>query len=569
MTLGLAPRQTELLDPVTRLCAEQVDAGSIFGLLHRERDNLFPDELFADLFSDRGRRSVPPSILACVMVLQKLGGLSDAEAVDRFTYDARWRYACGVGGWDDERLVGFGRTVLVYFRARLRDSADPDRIMRVTTQVATEAGLVGLRRALDSAPLYDAVATQDTVTLIRSAIRGLLRACPPELAAAVRAVLARDDDYAAAGKPVCDWDDAEARERLVDELVGDGMAALLVVEGREVDDRVAEAAALLATVVGQDVEQGEDGVFRIARRVAADRVISTVDPDARHGRKTAARSFDGYKGHVAIDPDSEIITAATVTPANEGDADATDTLLAEFTPDHHDSDGRAADSDGRAADSDSDASSSSSSDGIGGSDDGGDDDAGGDGRSGPIVYGDAAYGSGANLERLEGMGATAMTKVPPATAPGGRFTKDDFDIDTHAHTVGCPGGHRASYQPRRDGSGEVRFGSVCADCPLRAQCTTAKDGRTVKIGPREALLAKHRARQQDPGWTADYNAHRPKVERKLAHLLRRRHGGRRARVIGLKRVAQDWDLNAAAHNLARLAVLGIRRTATGWHVVAA
>src|SRR5216684_1283860 len=60
-------------------------------------------------------------------------------------------------------------------RARLRDSADPHRIFRVSRQVAAEAGLIGLKRVLDSTPLYDAVATQDTVTLIRSAIRGLLR----------------------------------------------------------------------------------------------------------------------------------------------------------------------------------------------------------------------------------------------------------------------------------------------------------------------------------------------------------------------------------------------------------
>jgi hypothetical protein len=109
-------------------------------------------------------------------------------------------------------------------RARLRASDDPERIRRVTTEVAADAGLLGLRRALDSTPLYDAVATQDTVTLIRSAVRGLLRVCPAELAVRVRGVLCRDDDYVAAGKPVCDWDDAAARELLVDELVRDGLA---------------------------------------------------------------------------------------------------------------------------------------------------------------------------------------------------------------------------------------------------------------------------------------------------------------------------------------------------------
>ena len=129
----------------------------------------------------------------------------------------------GVGGWDSAPR-SFAHTVLVDMRARLRASDDPERIRRVTTEVAADAGLLGLRRALDSTPLYDAVATQDTVTLIRSAVRGLLRVCPAELAVRVRGVLCRDDDYVAAGKPVCDWDDAAARELLVDELVRDGLA---------------------------------------------------------------------------------------------------------------------------------------------------------------------------------------------------------------------------------------------------------------------------------------------------------------------------------------------------------
>ena len=86
---------------------------------------------------------------------------------------------------------------------------------------------------------------------------------------------------------------------------------------------------LLAAVVGQDLDEGEDGVFRIARRVAKDRIISTVDPDARHGHKTSARGFDGYKGHVALDPDSELIVATHVTAGNVGDGQAVDALLAD------------------------------------------------------------------------------------------------------------------------------------------------------------------------------------------------------------------------------------------------
>jgi transposase len=274
VTLGRAELQGRLGNVAAARCEQDLPERSVYRLLHAERDRLFGDELFADLYVHHGRRSVPPSILAVVMVLQRLEGCSDREACDRFRYDLRWRYATGV---DDEQ-GGFAHTVLVELRARLRGSADPDRIFRVTTKLARQAGLVGVRRTLDSAPLFDAVATQDTVTLLRGAIRGLLRVCSPELAAVVRAALARDDDYAAAGKPVCDWEDPQAREQLVDALFRDGYRALNALRDLKLGPEVAQAVALLATVIGQDIEETADGRFVIAQGVAPDRVISGGGP---------------------------------------------------------------------------------------------------------------------------------------------------------------------------------------------------------------------------------------------------------------------------------------------------
>jgi len=317
MTLGQAPRQPDLFRSTAGFCEPRVAPGSIYGLLHRECHRLFGDEMFADLFTDVGRRSVPPMIVAVVMVLQRIEGCSDREATDRFCFDARWKYAAGGLDFD---YPGFVHTVLVDMRARLAGSSAPNRIFDAVLDVAKAAGLVGRRRVLDSTPLYDAVATMDTVTLIRSAIRGLLKVADTELESRLRAVLVREDDYACAGKPVCDYDDPDARAALVDALATHGMALLRVLHGRELAEAVTQAAALLATVLGQDLDEDTNGVFRIARRVAPDRVISTVDPQARHGHKTAARGFDGYKGHVGIDPDSEIITATTVTAGNAGDA---------------------------------------------------------------------------------------------------------------------------------------------------------------------------------------------------------------------------------------------------------
>src|SRR5947208_3594293 len=269
-------------------------------------------------------------IVAVVMVLQRIEGCSDREAVDRFAFDLRWKYAAGGLDFD---YPGFVHTVLVDMRARLARSERPDRIFEVTLAAARAAGLVGRKRVLDSTPLYDAVATMDTVTLVRSAIRGLLKACDRGLAGELRGLLRRDDDYAAAGKPVCDYDDPQAKKELVDALARDAFALLAALEGRQLGPELGQAAQLLATVTGQDLEQDAAGVFRIARRVAPDRVVSTVDPQSRHGHKTHHRSFDGYKGHIAVDPDSEIVTATGVTPGNSGDAEAAADLLADVLPD--------------------------------------------------------------------------------------------------------------------------------------------------------------------------------------------------------------------------------------------
>ncbi len=535
MTLGLAPRQADLFRSTAAYCEGRVAPDSIYGILHRECFRLFPDEMFADLFDDAGRRSVPPMIVAVVMVLQRIEGCSDREAADRFAFDARWKYAAGGLDFD---YPGFVHTVLVDMRARLARSAKPDRIFEVTLEAARAAGLVGRRRVVDSTPLYDAVATMDTVTLVRSAIRGLLKAAGSELAGQLQGVLARDDDYAAAGKPACDYDDPAAREELVDALAKDAHALLTALDGQELGPGVAQAAALLASVTGQDLEQDADGVFKVARRVAPDRVISTVDPGARHGHKTSARGFDGYKGHIAIDPDSEIITATEATPGNSGDAEVAESLLADLLPGDRDS----------AAGQDS-----------------GQDAAPAAGQGQPAAYGDAAYGSGELIGRLDGAGIYNGIKCQPPAAVKDHFPKDRFSIDLDGKTVTCPAGVTVPIRAATGRhAGAARFGAACRTCPLAAPCTTAREGRTITIGPHEARLAAARIRQADPAWKADYRATRPKVERKISHLMRRRHGGRRARVRGLVKVAADFALLAAAVNLARLGVLGVAYRTGAW-----
>ncbi len=178
------------------------------------------------------------------------------------------------------------------------------------------------------------------------------------------------------------------------------------------------------------------------------------------------------------------------------------------------------------------------------------------------MYGDSAYGTGPLLATLEAAGVVSRVKVQPPNAPGGRFTKDDFTIDLVSRTVTCPAGRVAAF--RGSARTYAEFGRACATCPLAARCTISPDGRKIEIGPHEARLAHGRAASRDPAWLADYRATRPKVERKLAHLMRRRHGGRRARVRGRLKVGADFSLLAAAANLARLAVLGLTGSCGTW-----
>jgi hypothetical protein len=383
----------------------------------------------------------------------------------------------------------------------------------------------------------------DTVTLLGAAIRGLLKAADEPLAAELRGVLASDEDYASLAKPQIDWDDQAARAALVDARARDGHAVLALLQGRRLPTAVAEAAQLLAAVVGQDLEQVGDGSFRIARKVAADRVISAVDPDARHGHKTSARGFDGYKGHASVDPDSELVMATAATAGNLGDAAAAPHLLAELVDQVEQVDG---DPPASAAASVADA-----------------------GPPAPTVYGDSAYGTGPLLASLVAVGIDPRVKIQAPVAPRGHFTKDQFQIDLAAGTVTCPAQRTApivyNANPRHRHHGQASFGPACASCPLRGQCTSAAAGRTITITAYEHELAAARARQADPNRAADYRATRPKVERKLAHLVRRRHGGRRVRVRGLAKVAADFSLLAAAVNLARLGVLGLHWTGSdGW-----
>jgi hypothetical protein len=508
----------QLLD-AGALVGHLVPAGSMFAFLAAHRGELFTDEDFADLFpSGRGRPSVPASVMASVMVLQVLHDYSDAEAADAARCDLRWKAACGF----PLDHAGFDPSTLVYWRRRLARSDRPHRINEAVARVIAQTGVLKgrRRRAVDPAILADAVATQDTITQLVAAIRRVARVVPG--AAGQIAAVCTAHDYSAPGKPQIDWDDPQAKDTLVSALVNDANALLAVLDDGDLDEPGSSAAGLLALVAGQDVEpaegsDGTDGRWRIARKVAEDRVISTVDPETRHTRKSPENRRDGYRAHLAACPETGIITGERLTRAageENSDAAVAAALLA----------------------------------------------AAGDGPA--EVYGDSAYGTGDLRAALGEAGHTAVIKPRPLKpAVEGGFTLDDFTADENAGTVTCPAGVIRRISARRT----VTFGAACRGCPLRARCTANKTGRVLILHPRDVLL---RAARHDwaarPGLREDYKKYRPNVERVISQVASR--GGRRLklRYLGTARNNAWLKHRTAALNLRNLIIRGLAPENGAW-----
>ena len=509
----------QLLDAAA-LVGHLVPEGSVFAFLARHRGEVFGPELFADLFpASTGRPSLPGEVAASVLVLQALHDLSDRDAVAAVRCDLRWKVACGLP-LDHE---GFHPTTLTYWRRRLAASDRPDRIFEAVRSVITATGVLSGKtmRALDSVVLDDAVATQDTVTQLIAAIRRVGREVPG--AAAIIAEQCRGHDYADPGKPAIAWDDKDARDALVSALVTDAAVVLGAFAAADLEDVAARALALLALVAGQDVEpaegsDGTDGRWRIARKVAADRVVSTVDPDSRHAHKSTHSRQDGYKAHVAVEPDTGLFTGGSLTRAS-GEASHEAAVGLEL---------------------------------LAGED------------AGPLeVLGDTAYGTGQARAGLAAAGHTAIIKPGPLRpAVAGGFTIDGFTVDEQAGTVTCPNGVTRSISPRR----EVTFGSACTGCPLRPRCTTRSKGRHLHLNPHDAIL-----RQARRDWASNqqlrdtYRQHRPMVERSIAWLIGPKSRCRQLRYRGTSKNNQWLHLRMAGLNLRRMINLGLQPKAdAGW-----
>jgi len=292
------------------------------------------------------------------------------------------------------------------------------------------------------------------------------------------------------------------------------MRAVEQTDGLMEDEQVAEAHALLRDLIGQDFDIDDDGVPRLHHGTRQDRIVSTVDPEMRHGRKSSSQRFDGYKIHAAVtNTEVPLITAVDVTAASAQDGPQALGLV-DQQPEH---------------------------------------------RRPDRLLGDTAYGIGPVRGDLAERGVDVLAPVPEAPVPEGRLAKRDFKIDPDAGTVTCPAGHTVPIGTQPSGQRRALFlASLCRDCPLKSRCLGPRsDFRMIEINPQEDLLIAARQALEDPVTAEHLRRTRPRIERLLG-LLAYRYHARKTRYIGSSksRLQASWtaavvNLNPISHQLAR------------------
>lgn len=502
-----------------RSSATLFDVGNVFdlalrpGSFHEQlagvSDRLFSDEDFAVLYSSRvGRPSCPPSLLALTLLLQTEAGVSDAEAVDRTTYDLRWAAVL-------RRPAGTplcAKSTLQLFRAHLVLHDGAQRIMVESIREARRAGLLpkhsALSVAVDTKPMIGRGAVEDTYNLLATGITLLSRRLS-ELDGMTTSKwlgangFARHTGTSIKGSAEIDWSDAEARAQFLGDVVADARRLLAMADQHP--EETAKEASLLRELLIQDVEDHDGDAPALRKGTSPDRMPSASDPDQRHGHKSRRRNFQGHKNSISVEPESQIITSAEVLPGNAGDAQDLLDLVQQAS----------------------------------------------ENTGTPVaqVLGDCAYGGGATRKEFEEAGIDLVARVPVVANRGGLFSKTAFTIDLASGTATCPAGEvAASSSLDRQGGRVFHFGRVCSGCHLRSSCTQSGQGRTLHAHPQEALLQAARSRQATPEGRALLRE-RVVVEHALARLAQLGIG--QARYFGRERSRFQLTMACAVANFRR------------------
>ena len=502
-----------------------VREGSFYRFLASQRGKLFRDEDFASLYHGKiGRPSVPPSILATALVLQTYDRVSDEEATERASFDLRWKTALGIPL--DE--APFAKSTLQLFRAHLLVHELGRLAFERSLKAARNRGhLKGrMRLAVDTTNIFGRGAVKDTYNLLGDGIVLVMRAVAAQEDKAVEewAAASKLERYISGssltGEADLDWDDAEARKRLLREIVADADGLLEEVrkargklrECSEEDQALVAAAETLSQVLLQDIDRDDEDGPTLHDGVAKGRMPSAHDPEVRHGHKSASKRFDGHKAQIAVDTESQIITAVAVLAGNAADNEGTLALV--------------------------EASEESTETEV------------------AETVADCAFGDGQTRAAFAEAGRELVAKVP-AMRNRGRFPKTAFVLDLEAQTCICPAKeegdaryHKAEHGEAGQLRGFVFATATCAACSLRSQCVGGRFGRTIQVHPQEALLQNARAFQKSPGFRP-FKAARQAVEHRLARLVQL--GIRQARYVGRAKTLFQLLMAATVANLTLIA----------------
>ena len=508
--LGKENRQISFFD-TDFVCAHLIDKKSFYAKMHKFADKIITDDEFTDIYClNNGRPSVPPARLTKVLILENYENLSDREALEMVRFNIKWKYALDVP-LDYE---GFDRSLLVYFRARLLINNKDKLVFKKTLELARKAGLLKkeVDQVIDSTPMLGAGAVKDTYELLRDGIRKILsladKKTKSKMSLSLKAYGKNDP------KPKINWDNKKERRELLSILISDVKEVLshLDVDKKDIDTQLKDAANLLAKIVIQDIEEDKKNKPKIKKGVAKDRIISIADPEMRHGRKSSAGKFNGYKTHITKDVSSEIITNIDVSAGNCPDQKMAEPLIDEAKEDFK--------------------------------------------VKTKSLTGDGAYSSPDTQKKMSEREIELISKVP-AAKNSGKLSKEEFDIDIENEKVVCPEEKVATKcYKSKDSEGETSKififpKEVCQLCSKKNECTNAKNtGRTITVGPNEEYLQKMRKIQKTKGFKEIYNKRRPPVERKIAELIF--HGLRKTRYIGKRKSRLQALFIAAAVNLKRI-----------------
>lgn len=505
----------ELTPREAKLCGRLEKHRRFYRFLRLHRHRLFDDAFqarLATMYADTPRGTAPtsPALLATVVLLQAYAKASDDDAVQLAETDARWQLVLDCLGAEE---APFGKATLVDFRARLIAAGLHDALLRRTVDLAKETRdfgykqAAGLRVALDSAPLEGAGKVEDTLNLLGHALRLLLHAMAAMVALTPHEVITQAGLTVLAASSTKagldqEWEAPDATSRALRTLLGEverltswtteQHAAGLVTQ------RVAAAQAQVTHLLAQNTTVDEQGERQMAVGVAPERQISIADPEMRHGRKSETVRINGYKEYAVTDLDHGLTLAAGVLPANAPEAAGADKVRG------------AVEAQGSVA----------------------------------RLFIDRAFLASEWVKDLTRTRLDAVVCRPLVAHNQGRFTKQDFTVDLTAGTVQCPAGHLAVI-----GGATVHFATpTCGACPLRAQCqaSTAKEGRTIHLGPQEPLLQHLTAQAKTPQGREQLRERVP-VEHALAHQVRRRSP--RARYRGVAKNDFDSCRSAAVNNL--------------------